>query len=182
MGQHDDATGRWPSPHFDVVATAPAAASYSVLAAVKVPARPVVVATVRASAFPVTAILVPVVPVFVAVVTAAVASAEDFRNLHISPLFPIPGMLPRKASWCSRARRSRDSGQARGSAARNPLTVPLSRNTCDNSPHPPPETSLDSEKVLHREELLRAVAEGFPLQAAPHPGSRIVRGMATIGI
>jgi hypothetical protein len=64
-------------PISDVAATAPATARYSVIAAVKVPACPVVVATVRASAFPVTAILMPVVPVFVAVVTAAVASCEN---------------------------------------------------------------------------------------------------------
>lgn len=168
--------------HFDVAATAPAAASYSVVAAVKVTARPVVVATVRASAFPVTAILVPVVPVFVAVVTAAVASCENSRNLHTSPLFPIPGMLPRKASWCSPARRSRAAAKYAEVPARNPPAVTLSSQRRDTSPHPPPETSLDSGKVLHRGETLAHCSQKLPLQAAPHPGSRIVRGMATIGI
>lgn len=103
-------------PHFDVAATAPATASYSVLAAVKVPARPVVIATVRASAFPVTAILVPVVPVLVAVVTAAVASCENSRNLHISP-FSHSWDASQESIVVYPRTPLRGSGQARGSAS-----------------------------------------------------------------
>jgi hypothetical protein len=102
--------------HFDVAATAPAAASYSVVAAVKVTARPVVVTTVRASAFPVTAILVPVVPVFVAVVTAAVASCENSRNLHTSP-FSHSWDASQESIVVFPGTPLAGSGQARGSAS-----------------------------------------------------------------